>query len=257
MIQPQDQLEYAQECFSRYRPAVEERFEVDLGDYLVKDVESYIADSLKAGKGKGTEEERRQDIIDSLENVVGKHWRALCSIYVINLRPRKGRGIAQTVAHELGHAAHFALIREKRAERVTAWPLGKVFEEGFAEMVELDVMAPHYGLEGICDSLAKVRRSHAKSVGKVHKELRLPRGVLLPPEKSLVEQLREEVRALAYEGRIRRCIERHEGSEYPLGFAFFWRALDRGIPLEEVLMHPPKNLLQAVVPDLYVRELRP
>lgn len=259
MVQPEAQLELARRLFESYCPIVEERFDVGLSGYLVKDAEGYVEDMLPLWRKsppeheRPTEKEMRRELLASLDGISGRHLRSLRSIYVVNTEPAWESHIARMLAHELGHAAHYTLMDEGRAKTVEAEPLGMVVREGLAELVEHEVMAPHYGdIEDIDIGLANGRENHERGYRDVRGRLRLPKEVFLPSPKGSIARLEKLPH---YEKLIARRLSRLERSAYALGYVFFCRALDAGIPLGEVLRSPPDYLTQAVAPDLYIAEM--
>ena len=254
MIPAEEVFEQARKYFHDYRPIVEELFEVDLSDIVLKETEGFIQDQLQHDGVPEDDEDARQEIIQNkIEGFGGRYWNLLRSIYVYDLKPWGKKGLARLIAHELAHATHHTLLADERAQKVDQKPAWSIFKEGFAEYLELEAFAQHYNISTMDTFLESERERHRKKydeylrndLHKMYESLddktrieKAPQGL------RWLLQLRSKLLKFAY--------GEHDKYFWAVGHTFFKKAVDEGVPVLDVLRNPPEDIETILDPTDYI-----
>lgn len=167
LIPPEQVLEKSIEYFEQYGPKLEELFDVDLSDVMLKHFDEMAYDLHAFYRAVDIENPRTTGEIAAVNDIKtygllsladcmraclaafppvdrGFYFHDLDTMYVRSYDPVYELEMARTVVHELAHAVLNRLVpRDALPVESKLWPY---VDEGFAEFVSVDLFRHEYGL---------------------------------------------------------------------------------------------------------------
>ena len=256
-IPPEQVLERAEEYSERYKPKLEEMFDVDLSGVRIKSINDAPAEYHELINGIDPEsprtwfEQKMAPILlehgnlsmefcaeileiieqDSRGNTPASYFEDLDTIYFSSHSVLQKSDVAEIiVVHELSHAVlsrYFPSLKLPMQHELWMY-----VSEGLAEYTSLDLFTPHYGLTENGHTIER-----RDQLGEWKNSERRTKRRLRSRDSSMLEVAKKL-------------------NPHPWGYAFFVQVCETGLTPLDILNNPPTDLETILDPTKYIQTMK-